>query len=170
MSYYAYHFSAPLEMHRLGRYRYRVVYLPAALVAALPFDTHPRLRFDGEIADVPVQGAWQSAGTDGRRYAMVSPATCRIAGLALGTLVEVRFNIADPEAVTVPDELAAALAADASARVAWDALTPGRRRGLAYLVASARTDATRHARAAALIAGLHTGKLPGPPAKRRGRR
>jgi hypothetical protein len=167
MSYYAHHFSAPLEIHRVGRYRYRVVYLPPALATALPFDRQPRVRFDGEIADVPVQGAWQSAGAAGRWYAMVSPAVCRAAGLTLGAVVEVRFNVADPNAVQVPEELADALDADALARAAWDALTPGRRRGLAHRIATARKEATRHARSAELIAGLRAGRVPGPPPRSR---
>jgi hypothetical protein len=168
VSYYAHAFTAPLVLHRLGRYRYRVVFLPAELEARLPFDRHPRLRIDGEIADVPVQAAWQSAGAKGGHYLMVSPAVCRAAGLALGDTVEVRFNVADADAVTVPEELADALDADPAARLAWESLTPGRRRGLAYPVASARTEATRRRRAAALIAALLAGssqaRRPGAPA------
>jgi uncharacterized protein YdeI (YjbR/CyaY-like superfamily) len=81
--------------------------------------------------------------------------------------VEVRFNVADPNAVQIPEELAAALDADALARAAWDALTPGRRRGLAHRVAAAQKEATRHARTAELIAGLRAGRLPGPPPRSR---
>ena len=101
---------------------------------------------------------------------MVSPAVCRAAALRPGALVEVRFNVADPDAVPVPEELAAALDADALARAAWEALTPGRRRGLAHRVGAAKQEATRHARSAALIAGLRAGRLPGPPPRSRGGR
>jgi hypothetical protein len=174
MAYYRYAFTGPLVIHRLGRYRYRAVFLPPALAAELPFDRHPRLRMTGEVADVPVEAAWQPAGAAaaGGYYLMVSAAVCRAAGLALGDAVEVRFNVADPAAVTVPDELAQALAgtgrAARAARAAWDALPPGKRRGLAAQVAAARTAPTRERRAARIAAALAAGEDPWPrPARTR---
>ncbi len=90
----------------------------------------------------------------------MSPALRRAAGLSVGDLVEVRFNVADPAAVTVPDELAAALRMRQPAAQAWAALTPGRQRALAAHVASARTAPTREARVARLVAALAAGKNP----------
>ena len=170
MSYYQHRFTGRLAIHRVGHYRYRVVFLPPELAAELPFDAHPRLRMDGEIGDVPVQAAWQPAGTNASRgyYVMVSPAVCRAAGLAVGDEVEVRFNVADPDAVVVPEELQAALAAHVRARAAWERLTPGRLRGLAARVASPRLAATRERRAGEIVDGLlGRGPLPGPPSAAR---
>jgi hypothetical protein len=161
VAYYPHVFTGPLVVHRVGRYRYRVVFLPPELAAQLPFDRHPRLRMEGEIAEHPVHAAWQPLGErgSGGHYVMVSPAVCRAAGLRPGEPVEVRFRVADPDAVQVPEELEQALAADDRARAAWDALTAGRRRGLSYLVASARTSDTRHRRAATLVADLVGGRV-----------
>jgi uncharacterized protein YdeI (YjbR/CyaY-like superfamily) len=90
----------------------------------------------------------------------------------VGDAVEVRFNVADPAAVTVPDELAQALAgagrAARAAKAAWDALPPGKRRGLAAQVAAARTAPTRERRAARIAAALAAGEDPWPrPARTR---
>lgn len=46
----------------------------------------------------------------------------------------------------LPAELVAALDADADLAAAWDALTPGRRRGYVIHVAGAKQSGTRHAR------------------------
>jgi uncharacterized protein YdeI (YjbR/CyaY-like superfamily) len=58
-----------------------------------------------------------------------------------------------PIAVEVPDDVAAAIRAGGR-QAAWDALTPGKRRGLLYQVATAKTAPTRAKRIAALVAGL----------------
>jgi hypothetical protein len=170
VSYYRHTFTGPLVIHRIGHYRYRAVFLPPALAAELPFGSAPRLRMTGEVNDVPVEAAWQPAGpaAGGGYYLMVSAALCRAAGLTLGDLVEVRFNVADPAAVAVPDEITRALAgAGRRARAAWDALTPGKRRGLAAQVSAARTAPTRERRAAAIAAALAAGADPWPrPARR----
>ncbi|NJS40647.1 MAG: YdeI/OmpD-associated family protein [Rhodobacteraceae bacterium] len=51
--------------------------------------------------------------------------------------------------------LALTLVACASgATTAWEALTPGKRRGLIYQISTAKTDATRSKRIAALIRTL----------------
>ncbi len=50
--------------------------------------------------------------------------------------VELRFNIANQDSVDLPEELLGALFADKAAQQAWDRLTPGKQRGLAYFVGS----------------------------------
>lgn len=155
-SFYPCSFEAPLDRFGVGRERkvwYTVVFLPAALEAELPFAAHSRLRVEGEIAEVPVEGAWMPAG-DGRRYFIVAPRVLKDAGVAVGDLVEMRFRIADQDAVDVPPELAAELTADPDARAAWDALTPGKRRGLTYRVHGAKARATRMRRVAEVMAML----------------
>jgi hypothetical protein len=147
---------------------YTVLFLPDELAAVLPFDRHPRLRVEGEIADVPVQGAWMPTG-DGRRYFMVSPAVLKAARPEPGQLLEMRFRIDDQERVDVPEALAAALARDGEAVAAWDALTPGKRRGIAHLVASGPTAPTQARKVAEVIEALRAGDVSrfGPPARRK---
>ena len=57
--------------------------------------------------------------------------------------MEIRFAIADQDRVNVPDTLRAALLEDAEVEALWSAQTPGKRRGLAYMVATAKTEPTR---------------------------
>lgn len=156
MSYFTHAFTGRLEVHRLGSYRYRVVFLPEEIAGALPFDGQPRLRMEGEVNDVPIAGAWQPA--KGRWYLMVSPAICKAAGLRIGDAVEVRFRIVASDTVAIPDELAAALERDGRARNAWQALTPGRQRGYSHQITSARTVETRARRVAHLIELLRAGE------------
>lgn len=156
---YPHAFEAPLSRFGVGRTRklwYTVLFLPPAIEPALPFAAHPRLRVEGEIAELPAEGAWMPTG-DNRRYFMVSPKILKAAQLAIGDTVEMRFRIADQGAVDVPPELAAALAADPAARGAWAALTPGGRRGFAHLVHGAKASATRARRVADVLAAIRDG-------------
>lgn len=154
-------FDAPIERHAVGRgraIRYTVVFLPEDMAADLPFDRHPRLRIEGEVADVPVKGAFQSSG-DGRYYLMISPETLKAASIDIDHVVTVRFRIADQDAIDVPPALESALGGDAEAEAAWAALTVGRRRAFAHHVASAKTPATRDKRVEAVLAAI-TGRDP----------
>lgn len=163
MDWFPHAFETRIERHGVGRTRkvwYSVVFLPDGIARTLPFDRHPQLRVEGELAEVPVAGAFISAG-EGRRYLIVSPATMEQAGVGPGDRVEVRFRVADQEAVDVPDALARALAADPAATAAWGALTVGRRRGLAVHVDGARTDATRARRVAAVLSAIVGEPRPG---------
>lgn len=150
---YPHVFETRLERHGVGRTRklwYNVVFLPVELVAELPFRAHPRLRVEGEIADLPIEGAWMPTG-DGRRYLIVAPRLLQEAGVAIGDLVEVRLRVADQDAVDMPPELAAALAAHADARTAWDGLCAGKRRVFAHRVSAAKSPATRARRVAEVM-------------------
>ncbi len=156
MSYFTHAFEAPISRHGVGRARkvwYNVLFLPGEVATDLPFDRHAQLRVEGEIGDVPMAGAFISAG-DGRWYVIVSPQVLKDGGLTVGDMVEMRFRIADQEAVDVPAELASALRRDPAAAAAWDALTTGRRRALAYHVATAKAAATRTRRIAAILCAI----------------
>ncbi|MEM9161646.1 MAG: YdeI/OmpD-associated family protein [Cyanobacteria bacterium P01_F01_bin.4] len=145
-------FEAQIEYHDFGRMGYTVVYLPESLRAELPFDQYPRLRVDAEVAEYPIDGAFQPG--QGKYYLILSKRLLKQAGLALGDTVNVNFRIADQDAVDVPDELRIALQSNQTAQDGWDALTPGKRRGLAHRVSSARTAATRKKRVAEVISTL----------------
>ena len=145
---YPFSFEAEIERFGVGKDRkiwYNVLFLPPDLRAQLPFDTYPRLRVEGEIADIPVANAFIPAG-DGRNYLIVSPQVMRDAELVLGDWAEMRFRIADQEHVDVPEVLQEALDLDADAASAWDGLTPGRKRMAAQHVLSAKSHPTRQRR------------------------
>jgi hypothetical protein len=159
-------FEAPLARHGVGRTRklwYNVLFLPTEIAAALPLAQHPRLRVEGEIAGVPVANAFIPA-RDGRHYVIVSPEVIAQAELRPGQMVEMRFRIADQEAVAVPPDLTRALAHDRAAEDAWPALTTGRRRALSHFVESARQAPTRARRVAAVLAAITGRAAEGPVA------
>jgi hypothetical protein len=172
VSFYPHAFEGVVEHHFVGTLRYTVVFLPAELAAALPFDEHPRLRVSGEVNDVPFSAAWQPVR--GRWYMMLSKTLLRDAELSVGGRAEVRFRVEDPDSVNVPEALADALAANASAEATWTELSAGKRRGFAHLVSSAKTARTQQKRLEEVLLALETGdhsrvtppkarRKPGPP-------
>ena len=153
---YGYSFEGPIERFGVGKTRkvwYTVLFLPVELETVLPFDRYPRLRVDGEIADMPVTDAWMPTG-DGRRYFIVAPRVLKDAEVGIGSFVEMRFGIADQDAVDMPKELTAALFANAEASRAWAALTPGKQRGMTHQIHGAKTAPTRARRVAEVIEAL----------------
>lgn len=156
---YPYSFEGPVDRFGVGKTRevwYTVLFLPSELAASLPFATHPRLRVEGEIADLPVEGAWMPTG-DGRRYFIVAPRVLKGASLGVGDIVEMRFGIADQNAVDIPPELTSALNRSPASRGAWEALTPGKQRGLTHRIHGAKTSATRRRRVDEVIEILKEG-------------
>lgn len=159
MGYFTHSFETTIALHPVGRYHYTVVYLPDALAATLPFAQSARLRIEADVSGVAVKGAWQPAG--GRWYLMLPKAGLRHAGLAIGSAVEVAFRLLPQDDVDLPPELATLLRQDGAFARAWQALSAGKQRGLAHLLASARKPETRAARLAQLR-GIALGELPEP--------
>ena len=154
--YYDHAFQATIAHHDVGseRYRYTVAYLPQAIVAALPLEAHPRLCISGEVNEypfeatlTPVRDAW---------YILFSKKTQAI-DVRVGDEVDIRFRVADQDAVEVPPALRAALDGNAAMAALWAGLTPGKQRSLAYRVGSAKTAATRAKRIAEVF-GIMQGK------------
>jgi hypothetical protein len=134
--------------------------VPDDLAAQLPLDRFPRLRIEGELSELPFNAAMIPSQQG--RHMIVSPELLKAAGLRVGDIVEIRFNIADQEGVAVPEELQTELDNDPQAEAVWSALTPGRRRGLAHLVAKPKGEAIRRRKAQELAEALGTGTpLPG---------
>ena len=159
-------FEARITHHDVGseRYRYTVVYLPDALKEVLPLKQSPRLRISGEVNDypfeaalTPVKGAW---------YILLSKETLDNIDARPGDVATIRFRIADQNAVQMPDALIDALDRNENMRDLWDSLTPGKQRGLAYLVASAKRDETK-AKRVALVFDVLEGRrdMRGKPTK-----
>ena len=139
-------FTAEIAAYDFGKYAYHVVWLPAE---------HPRLRVEAEIDGRPHAGAFCPAR--GGWYLLLSKKVLKALGRALGERVHVRFRVADQDAVDVPIELAFALEANGRARTAWDAATPGKQRGWAYRVGSAKRAETRERRVEGVIDELLRG-------------
>jgi hypothetical protein len=146
-------FEAPLGRHGVGKTRviwYFVLFLPPDLEARLPLGKYPRLRVIGEIADVPVEGAWMPTG-DKRHYFIVASAVRKAASARIGTMLEMRFRIDDQTRVSVPDALAVVLRRNRKFAKAWNVLTPGQQRGHCHIVNSAKTAETTAKRVAQVI-------------------
>jgi hypothetical protein len=78
------------------------------------------------------------------------------AGIAAGDLLEIELELdEEPRTVEVPDELAAALAADTDARATFEALAPSHRRELAGWVAEAKRADTKARRVERALERLH---------------
>lgn len=155
-SHFTHEFDAVISEFGVGKTRkvwYRVVFMPATLEGELPFGQYPRLRVDGEIADIPIANAFMPTG-DGRRYLIVSPEVMKGASLSLGDTVSVRFRIADQNHVDVPDALTRAIDNLKTAKLIWEGLTAGKRRALAFHVSNAKTAPTQTKRIADVIEAL----------------
>lgn len=73
---------------------------------------------------------------------------------------------AGPATATVPDDLAAALAADPAAQAWWDVLTSTNRFAVLYRVQDAKRPQTRARRIAQFVEQLAEGRTPYPQKKR----
>jgi len=81
------------------------------------------------------------------------------AGVAAGDEVDVGIELdTTPREVTVPDDLAAAVAGDAAARAAFDGLSYTHRKEWVRWVEEAKKAETRTARIAKTVESLHAGK------------
>lgn len=157
MTFFPYAFEGAVVHHDLGGMIYAAIFLPDDLAAELPFDG-PRLRATGEVNDVAFAAAWQPSR--GRWYMMLSKKLLRDAGLTVGDVAEVRFRVEPTDQVDAHPDIERALDADDALRRAWDALTPGKRRGWTHRVGSAKTAPTRLKRLAELTTALSGGSDP----------
>lgn len=149
MSDYPYNFVAKIVKYGFGKVKFSVVYVPKEILSQLDFTESKRLRIDGEIEGVRIEGALMP--TKGKWYLMVSKKLQKLCGVSLGDRVSVSFDIADQEAITVPMELQHALEANDVAREVWDSCTAGKRRGFCYRVDSAKMVETRERRVEEVI-------------------
>jgi hypothetical protein len=98
------------------------------------------------------------ASMGGRYLLPVSAENRAAAGLTAGDEVEVDVALdTAPREVELPADLAAALDAGTGLRTRFDALAPSRRKEHVRSVESAKADATRARRVAAVVAGLGAG-------------
>lgn len=153
MNIHPYEFTAPIVSHHMGRdLFYTVVFLPADLIPALPLDETPRLRIEAECRGVTFDGALMPVRGD--FYLMISRKLMKRLGAEIGDEIEVRFGIADQDAVRMPPELSDALDAHPDLREVWEGWTAGKRRGWAHRVTSAKAAATKARRVEEVLAAL----------------
>ncbi len=160
---YAFEFTAKLKHHQFGRSNYTVAYLPVKLIKTLPLQQYPRLRIDGELNGVRFANALHPA--NGKWYLLVPRRMQKKCEVTLGDRVFIQFDIADQDAVEVPEELRFALEVNDVASAVWSDLTPGKRRGFAYRVNSAKRRETRANRVEEVISdliSLSSGQTPTP--------
>lgn len=132
-----------------GRATYTILPVPTEVVQALGATK----RVEGEIAEHPVNLALSRAPVVEGVFLWTGQSLLDRIGVAPGEVVEVRLRPAPDDAVDMPDDVAGALAR-AGLTAVWEGLTPGKRRGLLYQIATARTAPTREKRIARLVADL----------------
>ena len=132
---------------------------PAVLV---PFDVKAAFGSARPKVKVTVNGVTLRttvAVYGGRSYIGFRKEICQAAGLQLGKTVTVAIEPdTEPRVVDVPDDLARALAKDASARTRFEALSYTPRREHAQWVADAKKPETRQRRVAQVIEMLTAGR------------
>ncbi|MEM9941013.1 MAG: YdeI/OmpD-associated family protein [Planctomycetota bacterium] len=145
-------FEAEVTTHDVGGYNYTVVYVPQKILKHLPMKKYPRLRVNAQICGVATEAALQPCR--GEWYLMVPKRIQKAASIGVGDSAMVRFTIADQDFVDVPTELLHAIEARSKACKVWDSLTPGKKRGYAYRVSSAKRDETKYRRVEDIIEEL----------------
>ena len=141
--------SATLEQH--GKTATGVE-VPAAVVEELGAGRKPPV-----VVTINGYQYRSSIAVMGGRFLLPVSAEVRAgAGVAAGDVLEIELALDDaPREVEVPADLAEALAADAEARAAFDALSYSNRRRLVLAVEAAKAPETRQRRIAKTVADLH---------------
>ncbi len=131
------------------------IVVPDDFVAALGPSRHPRVR-------VSLNGHTFRSSIAVMRGAFMLPMTAATrdqTGVAAGDEVELDIELdLDPRVVDVPADLAAALAADETAKRAFEALSYSNQRRLVIPIESAKAEDTRSRRVEKTVAGLREGR------------
>lgn len=142
-------FEGRVEPLTWGRTTYTILRLPDGALR----DLGPCRRVEGEIAEHPVNLALSRApGVEGV-FLWTGQSLLDRLGIQPGEPVEIRLRPAPDDRVDLDPDIEAALRRD-GVLPAWESLTPGRRRGLLYRIATAKTDATRQKRIQRLVEDL----------------
>jgi Bacteriocin-protection, YdeI or OmpD-Associated len=148
-------FEGRVEPLVWGRSTYTILRLPTDAVTVLVAQGAKRV--EGEMNDHPVNLALTRAPDVDGVFLWTGLSLMDQVGIELGEMIEVRLRPAPDDAVETPGDVDLALRA-ADALEFWDALTPGKRRGLLYQVNTAKTAPTRAKRIAALMTMLTGGR------------
>jgi hypothetical protein len=142
-------FEGRVEPLAWGRSTYTILRLPDTVIASLGTCR----RVEGEIAEHPVNLALSRAPVVDEVFLWTGQSLLDRIGIAPGELVEVRLRPAPDDRVDLDPDIETALRF-AGLTDRWEALTPGKRRGLLYQIATAKTEQTRRTRIAKLVATL----------------
>lgn len=148
-----YRFQSTVTRRSFPGFTYSVVPLPDAVAGQILALGNSRPRAIAQLNGHEFRCGLIPGG-EGTLHIMLSKALQKLTNASPGLRVAVEFVLDDPDAVEMPPELTAALDADPEALALWEALTPGKRRGLAYRVASAKTTATREKRCREVLDSL----------------
>lgn len=144
-------FEGHIEPVILGKATYTILRLPSDAADRLVASGARRVY--GEINDHPVNLALSRAPVVDGVFLWAGASLLDQIGTRPGEALDIRLRPAPDDRVDVPEDVLHALRA--AGRVAeWEALTPGKRRGLLYQVQTAKTAPTRTKRIATLIDGL----------------
>ena len=138
-------FEGRIEPLVWGKATYAILRLPEEVTKAL----RQANGVEGEIADHPVNLAPTLAPVVEGAFLWAGKSLSARIGVEPGALMEVRLRPADPREVDLAGDIETALRAG-QVIDAWQALTPGKRRGHLYQVEVAKTLGTRAKRIAAL--------------------
>lgn len=125
--------------------------VPAEVLDALGSGKRPRVTvtFNGYAFDTTL------GSVDGEATIPVSAATRTAAGVQAGDVLDVEIHPATaPATVAVPDDLAAPLADEPSARAFFDQLSPSQQRGYVDWINQAKRDDTRTRRIEQTLAAM----------------
>jgi hypothetical protein len=149
-------FEGRVEPLEWGRATYTILRLPSEIATALAAQGAKRV--EGEINDRPVNLALSRAPLVDGVFLWAGQSLLDRLEVEPGEPLEVRLRPAPSDEVDTPEDVALALRQGGAAE-AWEALTPGKRRGLLHKIDTARTAPTRLKRIAALVAeiGGHPG-------------
>ncbi len=142
-------FEGRIEPLVWGRATYTILRLPEEVVSALGACR----RVEGEIADHPVNLALVRAPVVDGVFLWAGASLLDRIGIEPNEQVDIRLRPAPDDRVDLDPDIAAALRAE-DRLSDWEALSPGKRRGLLYPVATARTAVTRAKRIARLVNDL----------------
>lgn len=142
-------FEGRVEPLTWGRATYTILRLPDDVLRSLG----KTRRVEGEIAEHPVNLALSRAPVVEGVFLWTGQSLLDRIGIQPGEPVEVRLRPAPDDRVDLDPDIEAALRAG-GVMAAWEALTPGKRRGLLYQVATARTEPTRLKRIQRLVDDL----------------
>lgn len=142
-------FEGRVEPRTWGRSTYTILRLPEAALQALG----KTRRVEGEIADHPVNLALSRAPVVDGVFLWTGSSLLDRIGIQPGEPVEVRLRPAPDDRVDLDPDIEAALRA-AGVHSTWESLTPGKRRGLLYQIATAKTEPTRLKRIQKLVEDL----------------
>jgi hypothetical protein len=144
-------FTGRIETLEWGKATYTILRLPADVAARLASEGARRV--EGEINEFPVNLAPARAPVLEETFLWAGKSLLARIGLEPGDEVEVRLRKAPDDEVETPEDVAAALRA-AGATQLWEALTPGKRRGLLYQIGTSKSQATRDRRIAKLMGDI----------------